>query len=159
RRNRAVVLRRPAPFNFSWLCNEGARAASGDWLLFLNNDTEVINADWIEHLLALAGRPDVGIVGATLVYPDGGIQHAGLHPGPSGHWSHVHRGEPADLPALARPRIVPAVTGACLLIGRGKFGELGGFDESLPVTYSDVDLCIRAGHRGWRTALTPFARL
>lgn len=159
RRGRAVVLRRDAAFNFSWLCNEGARAASGDWLLFLNNDTEVIHPDWIEPMLALAGRPEVGVVGATLVYPDGNIQHAGLHAGPGGRWLHTHHGEPADAAHLSRPRLVTAVTGACLLIGRGKFGELGGFDESLPVTYSDVDLCNRAGLRGWRTALTPFARL
>jgi O-antigen biosynthesis protein len=155
---RRTVIRRDEAFNFSRLCNAGARAATGDWLLFLNNDTEALAPDWIDHLLSLV-RPDVGIVGATLVYPDGGIQHAGLYPDAEGRWIHAHRHQPASLSQLSRPRLVPAVSAACLLIGRDTFDALGGFDESLPVTYNDVDLCIRAGHKGWKTALSPHARL
>ncbi|MGL4553997.1 MAG: glycosyltransferase family 2 protein, partial [Gemmataceae bacterium] len=83
-RTRRTVVRLDEPFNFSRLCNAGARAAAGDWLLFLNSDTEALTADWIDRLLALAGLPDVGVVGATLVYPDGGVQHAGLFPDAEG---------------------------------------------------------------------------
>jgi GT2 family glycosyltransferase len=163
RRGRAVVVRCPGPFNFSWLCNEGARRAAGDYLLFLNNDTEVLNADWLERLLRLACLPRVGIVGATLLYPDGTVQHAGLHPVPGGRWVHAHRGRPADDPGehgdLQSPRAVPGVTGACLMIRRELFWSLGGFDERLPVTYGDVELCCRIRARGLQVVVTPHARL
>ncbi len=156
------IVRRFEPFNFSRLCNHGARLASGDYLLFLNNDTEVVTPDWIEEMLAVAQRPDVGIVGATLLYPDRTIQHAGIAPS-NGAWVHLYRGKPYNEPGeqgeLKHVRAVPAVTGACLLIPRDLFQALGGFDERLPVVGNDVDLCRRVRERGFVVAITPHARL
>jgi GT2 family glycosyltransferase len=153
----------PGPFNFSRLCNEGARRASGDHLLFLNNDTEVLTPDWLERLLEVAADPRVGVVGATLLYPDRTIQHAGIFPRADGHWIHACRGEPEDCEGdggeLRHARCVPAATAACFLLRREQFLALGGFDERLPVTFSDVDLCRRARERGLLVVVTPHARL
>jgi len=149
---RALVLSRPGVFNFSWLCNQGAGAAGGDYLLYLNNDTEVLSPDWIERLVRLGSRPDVGAVGATLFYPDGTVQSGGLCPRDDGRWVHVR-----DVPD--RIRAVPAVAAACLLMRRATFVAVGGFDESLAVTYNDVDLCCRLRQRGLLVAVTPHARL
>jgi GT2 family glycosyltransferase len=157
RQRRGVkVLTWPGAFNFSALCNAGARQATGDYLLFLNNDTEVLTADWRERMVGLASRPDVGVVGALLLYPDQTIQHAGLFPDLQGRWVHAGRGRPAA--ELGGVRVVPGVTGACLLIRSALFAELGGFDESLPLTYSDVDLCRKAQQRGLKCVVTPDAR-
>jgi GT2 family glycosyltransferase len=153
----------PGPFNFSRLCNEGARRAGGDYLLFLNNDTEVLDPDWLEQLLAPAGQPGVGAVGATLLYPDRTIQHAGIFPRRDGLWTHPYRGLPADHAGdrgeLLRVRSVPAVTAACLLVRRDRFVVLGGFDEALPLTFGDVDLCCRLRRLGLLVLVTPYARL
>jgi GT2 family glycosyltransferase len=162
-RRRTCVVDRPGPFNFSWLCNEGARCAQGDYLLFLNNDTEVLHPDWLERLLRVAARPEVGVVGATLLYPDGTLQHAGLFPRHDGQWIHGYRNLSAhaagDQGELAHVRTVPAVTGACLLVRRDFFWALGGFEEKLPVSYGDVDLCCRARQQGRLVVVTPHARL
>jgi len=159
KRTRHRVLRYDEPFHFARLCNRAAQQARGEWLLFLNNDTEALHPDWLEAMLRLAALPEIGPVGATLVYPDGSIQHAGLHPNEHGQWVHVHRHRPAADPALATDRIVPAVTAACLLIHRDKWQALGGFEEAYALTYNDVDLCLRAARHGWRTALCAQARL
>jgi GT2 family glycosyltransferase len=157
------VLSCPGPFNFSRLCNQGARAATGDYLLFLNNDTEVLTADWVERMLRVAVLPEVGVVGATLLYPDGTLQHAGLYPRPGGVWIHGYRGLPLEAPGdqgeLPFIRTVPAVTGACLLIRRSLFESVGGFDEGFPLTYNDVDLCRRVSELGKQVVVTPHARL
>jgi GT2 family glycosyltransferase len=162
-RQRRWVVDCPGTFNFSRLCNEGARRAGGDYLLFLNNDTEVLHPDWLQRMLRLAGRPDVGVVGATLLYPDGTIQHAGLFPRPDGRWIHGYRNMPAHAPGeqgeLGQARTVPAVTGACMLLRRDFFWALGGFDEELPITYGDIDLCVRARRQGRLVVVTPHARL
>jgi GT2 family glycosyltransferase len=152
----------PGPFNFSRLCNTGARRAAGDYLLFLNNDTELLTKDWLEQLLVIACRPEVGAVGATLLYPDGTVQHAGIFPRSDGTWTHRYRGlraDGGDEPALRQVRAVPAVTGACLLLHREYFRALGGFDEGLPLTFSDVELCCRLRARGLLVVVTPHARL
>ena len=153
------VLRRPGPFNFSRLCNEGARRASGDYLLFLNNDMEVLSADWLEHLLLLERHPEVGVVGGTLLYPDGTIQHAGIFRQADGLWVHGHRGgSPDDGPIAASPsragrhRRLPADRA-------GDVPALGGFDERYPVTFGDVDLCCRVRAAGLLVVVTPHARL
>jgi GT2 family glycosyltransferase len=162
-RRRRHVVTAPGPFNFSRLCNLGAEQARGDYLLFLNNDTEVLAPDWLEHVLIVAQQPQTGIVGATLLYPDLTIQHAGMVPQPGGAWQHVYRGCPfgydGEHGELRSVREAPAVTGACLLIGRDLFLELGGFDERLPVTHNDVDLCRRVRERGLRVLVTPHAQL
>lgn len=152
------LVSRPGTFNFSLLCNAGAAAASGDHLLFLNNDTEVLSARWLERMLALAADPSVGVVGATLLYPDRTVQHAGLLPRSDGMWIHPHRGAPVEaLPTEVQS--VPAVTAACLLIRRDLFDAVSGFDESLPLTLNDVDLCRRVRERGKLVVVTPRARL
>lgn len=157
------VLPCPGPFNFSRLCNLGARHAAGDFVLFLNNDVEVLASDWLEQLLRLAGCPGVGVVGATLLYPDDTLQHAGIFPEGGDRWSHIYRGLPGDYPGahgeLKHARTVPAVTGACLLLRRSLFVEMGGFAERLPVTHNDVDLCCRIRRRGLEVVISPHARL
>jgi GT2 family glycosyltransferase len=157
------LVGRPGAFNFARLCNDGARVATGDHLLFLNNDTEVLTRRWVERMLALAADPVVGAVGATLLYPDRTIQHAGMLPRSDGMWVHPYRGEPADSPGeggeLRAVRVVPAVTAACMMVRRDLFDELGGFDESFPTSGNDVDLCRRIRARGRLVVVTPHARL
>jgi GT2 family glycosyltransferase len=162
-RPRVRIVYAPGPFNFSRLCNAGAAAAVDDHLLFLNNDTEVLARGWLEHLLRLTADPRVGVAGATLLYPDRTIQHAGLFPRADGLWVHSYRGRPAADPGeaseLRSPRSVPAVTAACLLIRRELFDNLGGFNEALPLAYNDVDLCSRVRGRGLLVVVSPHARL
>jgi GT2 family glycosyltransferase len=152
------LISRPGPFNFSLLCNAGAAAATGDHLVFLNNDTEVLSRRWLERMLGLAADPAVGAVGATLLYPDRTVQHAGMLPRSDGMWIHPHRGAPAEMLPLD-VQSVPAVTAACMLIRRDLFDAVGGFDESLPLTLNDVDLCRRVRDRGKLVVVTPKARL
>ena len=158
-RHNLRVLSRPGAFNFSRLCNAGVAVAGGDHLLFLNNDTEVLTRDWLERMLALAADPAVGAVGATLLYPDRTIQHAGLFPRSDGMWVHSHRGESANGDELRAVRTVPAVTAACMMVRRDLFDTVGGFDERLPLTLNDVDLCRRVRARGRLVVVTPHARL
>jgi len=163
RRRRYHVVSCPGPFNFSRLCNAGAEQARGDYLLFLNNDTCVLSPDWLEQLIGVAAQPGVGAVGATLLYPDGTLQHAGMFRRADGVWDHFHRGAAGDFPGergeLRRVRAVPAVSAACLLMRRALFLELNGFDEGRPVTHNDTDLCRRVRQRGLLVAVTPHARL
>ncbi|MFO0879120.1 MAG: glycosyltransferase family 2 protein [Gemmataceae bacterium] len=146
----------PGPFNFSRACNLGASQATGDFFLFLNNDTEALAPDWRDRMLRLLADPTVGVVGGLLLYPDHTIQHAGIFPDDQGRWVHVGRTQSPD--SLTQPMIVPAVSGACLLLRRADFTSVAGFDETLPLTYNDVDLCRRLADRGLRTALAPAAR-
>jgi GT2 family glycosyltransferase len=146
-------------FNFARICNIGARHANGDYLLFLNNDIEVQSPAWLESMIGLAGNPQVGVVGATLLYPDGTLQHAGIEQTADGDWQHVHRGRELSDTNFRHAECVPAVSGACLMMRRDRFLELGGFDERFPITHNDVDLCLRARQRGWLTAITPHAQL
>jgi GT2 family glycosyltransferase len=163
RRGNVRIVKCTGAFNFSLLCNAGARAATGDHLVFLNNDTEVITRSWLERLLALAADPGVGAVGATLLYPDKTIQHAGMLPRSDGMWVHPYSRFPANAPGVGGElrivRSVPAVTAACMMVRRDVFDEVGGFDERLPVTLNDVDLCQRIRARGRLVLVTPRARL
>lgn len=157
------LVRCDEPFNFSRLCNLGVQKATGDHLLFLNNDTEVISRRWLERMLALAADPAVGAVGATLLYPDHTIQHAGLFPRSDGAWVHPYRGEPAQTAGenneLRVARIVPAVTAACMLVRRDTFESVNGFDEDLQDSLNDADLCRRLHAAGLVTVVTPRAKL
>ena len=155
-RRRYRVVRDPACFNFSRLCNAGAAAARGDWLLFLNNDTCVLTPDWLEQMIRAASQPGVGIAGAALFYPDGTVQHAGMFQRGDCVWEHL---EHRKTTLHSEVRSVPAVSAACLLIGRELFEELGGFDEERPVTHNDVDLCRRARARGRLVVVNAQARL
>ncbi len=161
---RVRVLRSPGPFNWAALNNAGARQATGAVLVLLNNDTVVVEPGWLRELVAQAVRPEVGAVGAKLLYPDGTIQHAGVVLGRDGHAMHMWRGAADGVPGymaeLAVVREVAAVTGACLAIRKEVFARVGGCDAAnLPVTWNDVDLCLRVRASGLRVIWTPHARL
>ena len=155
------VVRSPGPFNFSRINNNGARAAAGTFLIFLNNDTEVIAPDWIGEMVQYAQRPDVGCVGAKLLFGDGRVQHAGivLHDGSAFHAGYGERVSDGNWPRIELVRNYSGVTAACLMIDRQRFLDEGGFDEGFPVAYNDVELCIRLVRRGFRHVYTPYAVL
>jgi O-antigen biosynthesis protein len=149
------------PFNFAAMNNLGAGHASGDVLVFMNDDVEPLDSEWLGLMLAHANRREIGAVGAKLVYPSGAIQHAGIVTGIMEGAGHLHRntfGSPY-WNWLPFTRNVSAVTGACLAIRRSVFEELGGFDESFPVNYNDVDLCLRARQAGYEVVVEPAALL
>jgi GT2 family glycosyltransferase len=161
--DRVRVVRHPGPFNHSALNNAGAREARGEVLVLLNNDIDVIDSNWMRELVSQAIRPEVGIVGAKLLYADERVQHGGIVLGPS-DVVHVHRlaarNDPGYFGQLALTRTLSAVTGACAAIRRSVFFEVGGFDEiNLPVAFNDIDLCLKIGDRGYRVLWTPFAEL
>lgn len=157
------VIQGIKPFNFSQACNTGARAASGDYVIFLNNDTEVIRPDWLTTLVRAASLSGVGAVGAKLLYPGQRVQHAGIVIGLEGHASHVFLNErnPGFTPYgyLDWMRNVSAVTAACMLISREAFDVVGGFDEQFQLVFNDVDLCLRLWDAGYRVVFHPDACL
>ena len=142
------------PFNFSAACNAGARAADGEHLVFLNNDTEVLQGDWLRRLQLYFEDEAVGAVGPVLLYPDRTVQHAGVVLGARGTADHVMRRFPEHVDgyagSLSAAREVSAVTAACLMIPRRTFAELGGFSTDYAKHYQDVDLCLRLGEHGLR---------
>jgi O-antigen biosynthesis protein len=157
------VLPYPHPYNFHRINNFAARQANGSILVFLNNDTEVLEPDWLGELAGWVARPEIGIAGAKLLHPDGTFQHAGMVMGMLGHGSHVFDGAPENtygpFGSSEWYRDYQAVTGACLAIRKQVFTELGGFDETYRVGYGDIDLCLRCNQAGYRVIYTPFARL
>jgi GT2 family glycosyltransferase len=161
---RFKVLERPGPFNFSALSNDGARATQAAVLAFLNNDIVVLESGWLKSMVRFAVMPQIGAVGAKLLFPDGLIQHAGVVLGFGGIAGHPYRGMPADHPGycnqLTTPREISAVTAACIAVARDKFEAIGGFDaENLPVDLNDMDLCLRMSEHGWTNLWTPDAVL
>ena len=151
-------------FNFARLCNSASRSTDGDLLLFLNDDVTIITPHWLTSMVEHAGRDRIGAVGARLLFPDRQIQHAGVVLGVFGTAGHCFKGidadEPhyGDLPELVRNCL--AVTGACLLVDRKRFWEVGGFDEeNLPIAFQDVDLCLKLHDAGYRNVYTPHAEL
>jgi O-antigen biosynthesis protein len=161
---RVRVLRMSGPFNFSTLNNEGARRAVGDVLVLLNNDVEVLNADWLDELVSVAMRPGVGAVGARLWYPgDLGLQHGGVLLGIGPVAGHAHRrlrrGQPGYFGRAVLRQEFSAVTAACLAVRKSLYFEAGGLDERLPVTGNDVDFCLRLRQAGHRNIWTPYAEL
>ncbi len=157
------VFSDPRPFNWAGLNNAGARLARGDVLVFLNNDIEAHRHGWLPALCAQAVRPEIGAVGARLLYPDGRLQHCGLVVGLTGAAGHVLAGLPREAPGYLNmattARECSAVTGACLATRRDVFDLLDGFDEDLGVDLNDVDYCLRAAARGFRTVYEPAAEL
>lgn len=153
----------PDPFNFSRANNLGATEASGELVVFLNNDTEVITADWLQHLAYYAEQPDVGAAGAVLAYKDRTVQHAGVVLGMRGTADHLMRNFRVDVDgyagSLACAREVTAVTGACLMIRKALFAEIGGFNPHFFTAYQDLDLCLRLRARKLRIICTPQALL
>jgi O-antigen biosynthesis protein len=157
------VLRDARPFNWAGLNNAAAQVARGDVLVFLNNDIEALESGWLSALCAQALRPDVGAVGARLLYPDRRLQHCGLVVGLTGAAGHPLAGLPEDATGYLHMATVgrecSAVTGACLATRRDVFERLDGFDETLGVDLNDVDFCLRAGVEGLRTLYEPAAEL
>ena len=149
---RVRVVHDETAFNFARLNNAAARLAKGGVLCFLNDDTNVIAPDWLDEMTALALRPDVGVVGARLIYGDGTIQHAGVLLGAFALTHHLLRGRPADFRGYHNrgmlTHAVSAVTAACAVIRSDLFEALGGFDEKLRAAYNDIDLCLAASARG-----------
>jgi len=157
------IVRDDAPFNYSRLNNNGAAAAAGEFLCLMNNDIEVIEGDWLGEMLSFAARPDVGCVGARLLYPDGTLQHGGILRGMCGFAGHAHLGLPRGAAGYfgraALHQEMSAVTAACLVVRRSVFNQVGGLDESLPESYNDVDFCLRVRAAGYRNVWTPYAEL
>ena len=150
-------------FEYAWANNWAARQVRGEFLLLLNDDTEVLEEDWLSVMVGHALQDQVGAVGALLLYPDGTIQHAGVLLGVGHVADHLYRGQAAGSGGYQnRARLnqdLSAVTGACMLLRREAFEEVGGFDESFAVAYNDVDLCLRLRRAGWRVVFTPDAVL
>jgi GT2 family glycosyltransferase len=155
---------RGKPFNFSQMNNAAARTTVSPYILFLNDDTTIMTAEWLTAMLEHAQRPETGAVGAQLWYPNNLVQHAGVVMGIYGNCSHAFKGLPGgtshyfDFANLIRN--CSAVTGACLLVARDKFFEAGAFDEvNLAVAFQDVDLCLKLLELGYCNVYTPYAKL
>ena len=152
-----VVVRYPHRFNFARQMNLAALAATGEVLLLLNNDVRPISANWVQAMLEHAMRPEVGAVGARLVWPDGRAQHEGIVLNAGGVALNLDSGPYAAYGRCIRN--TAAVTAACLMTRASVYAAVGGMDERLRVAYNDVDLCLRMGERGWRIIYTPWAEL
>lgn len=163
--NVRLALHRVRPFSFPASVNAAAQQGSGEFICLINDDVVPINEDWLDAMVSRLLEPGVGAVGAMLYYPTETIQHAGVVLGlgerhVAGHY-HVdwERGSLGYFGRAAVDQDMSAVTGACLVLRRQAFEEVGGFDEALPVAFNDVDLCLRLGAAGWRTIWTPCAEL
>jgi O-antigen biosynthesis protein len=153
-----------APFNYSAINNFAADQSKGDFLAFLNNDTEIVSEEWLDAMLEHAQRPDVGVVGAKLLYPDQTVQHAGVVIGLGGVAGHGHAMLAGDHPGyFGRARLIQnlsAVTFACAMTRRDVFQRLDGLnDRELKVAFNDVDYCLRARELGYLIVYTPYAVL
>jgi O-antigen biosynthesis protein len=157
------ILPQPGPFNFSALNNAAARGARGSILGLVNNDVEAIEDGWLDEMVSLAARPEIGCVGARLLYPDRRLQHGGVVVGLGGVAGHAHRFasdmEVGYLDRLRAVHDVSAVTAACLLVRKDVYERVGGLDESLIVTFNDVDFCLKVRAAGYLNLWTPFATL
>ena len=161
---RVRILDCPGAFNFSAINNAAVRASTGEIVLLLNNDVEMIDRGWLKEMIKHAVRPEVGAVGAKLLYPDNTLQHGGVVLGMNGVAGHLHVGVPADSPGyfgwLKIAHDVSATTAACLALRRTVYDEIGGLDEvNLKVAFNDVDLCLRITEKGYRIIWTPEATL
>ena len=156
---RVRVVRDGAPFNFSALNNRAVRLTSGSYIIFLNNDTEVLTDEWIPALIEQAQRPSIAGVGGRLLFPDRTVQHAGVVLGIGGVAGHSHRFAEHDATgyhcAIESVCNYSALTAACLMVRRSVFDEVGGFDESLTIAFNDVDLCLKFRERGYRNVYLP----
>ncbi len=163
RQDKIRLLKWDKPFNYSAINNYAAKKAKGTYLLFLNNDMEVISPDWIEEMLGHCQRPDTGIVGAKLYYPDKTIQHAGTIIGIGGIAGHMFVNMQGDrsgyLHKASLQQDLSAVTAACMMVKRDVFFEVGGFEEKLTVAFNDVDFCLRVRQKGYLVVYDPFAEL
>jgi GT2 family glycosyltransferase/2-polyprenyl-3-methyl-5-hydroxy-6-metoxy-1,4-benzoquinol methylase len=162
---RVRILPFPGPFNYSAINNAAVREATGEIVVLANNDVDVIDGGWLREMVSLAVRPDVGAVGAKLLYANGSIQHAGVvllgSQGVAGHFGyHADNHETGYCGQFALTRELSAVTGACLALRKQVYEAVGGLDaEHLVVQFNDVDLCLRIREAGLRVIWTPFAEL
>jgi GT2 family glycosyltransferase len=170
RDTRVRVLPASGPFNYSAINNQAVREARGDIIVHVNNDVDVIDGGWLQEMVSHASRHDVGAVGAKLLYENGQVQHAGVvlgvgshagGPGVAGHFGHgARRNDPGYFGQYAITREVSAVTAACIAFRRTVYDAAGGLDEvNLPISFNDVDLCLRIRALGLRIVWTPFAEL
>ena len=159
----ARVVYWPGEFNYSQIINFGVEHAKGDYLLLLNNDTEVISPRWMEEMVMYAQQDRVGCVGAKLLYPDNTIQHAGIGFGFLTLAAHMHKnfpvGHPGYMGRLVYAQDVYAVTAACLMVRKDVYEQVNGLDESFAVAFNDVDFCVRVREAGYTNVFTPFAQL
>ncbi|MBD3351652.1 MAG: glycosyltransferase, partial [Candidatus Lokiarchaeota archaeon] len=157
------VLKYKEEFNFSAINNFAASKSNADFLLFLNNDTKVITEGWLEKLVAWAEQKDIGAVGCKLLYPDRTVQHAGIILGVGGVANHAYYKMPEAnqfyFNHLHAIKNYMAVTGACLMVEKKKFDEIGGFNTSLPHSYNDVELCLELYEKDYRNVYIPFVEL
>jgi ADP-heptose:LPS heptosyltransferase/GT2 family glycosyltransferase len=163
RQHADTVVPMPDAFNWSQFNNRGAAAAAGEYLLFLNDDIEVTQPEWLDAMLEHAQRPEVAVVGPQLLYPDNKVQHAGMFLAGSGVARHAFRFAAVDEPcyfglALTQRNVI-AVTGACMLMRRSIYRALGGFEELHPIVNNDLDFCLRAHQGGKLIVFTPHASL
>jgi GT2 family glycosyltransferase len=135
----------------------------GDVVCLLNDDIEVVSPDWLEEMVSFAIKPDVGAVGARLWYPDGTLQHGGVILGIGGVAGHAHlrlwKGNPGYFSRAVLQQELSAVTGACMMVRREVFQEVGGLDEQIAVAFNDIDFCLRLRAAGYRNIWTPYAEL
>ncbi|MGL4883303.1 MAG: glycosyltransferase family 2 protein, partial [Waterburya sp.] len=161
--DRFQVYQYNIPFNYSQINNYGVEQAQGDYLLFLNNDTEVITPDWLEAMVEQAQRSSIGAVGSLLLYPDDTIQHAGVVLGIGGVAGHSHKHLPVNQPGYISQAVsinnYSALTAACLMCRRSVFEEVGGFEEQLAIAFNDVDFCLKIISRGYRNIYLPHVAL
>lgn len=158
----SVVVWSEGSFNYSAINNYGAKYASGNYLLFLNNDTEMIKPDWLETMLGICQQPNVGIVGAKLLYPDMLIQHAGVYVqgDGAGHLAlNLSRHERGYFNTVKMTRELSAVTAACMMIDKQVFEEVGGFDPEYAVAFNDIDLCMKVRAIGKLVIYSPLVEL
>jgi len=157
------ILEYNKPFNFSEINNYAVSKVSNEYVVLLNNDTEVISGEWLEAMLEFCKRRDVGAVGAKLLYPNDTIQHAGIIIALGGVAGHSHKNFHKDDPGYTwRPHLIQnlsAVTAACMMLRKEVFKELGGFDEELSVAFNDVELCLKIREKGYLIVYTPYAEL
>lgn len=160
------ILRYPYPFNYAAISNLAAQSAKGEYLLFLNNDTEVLHAEWLERMVRHAQRPEVGIVGARLVFPETRlVQHAGVILGMDSIADHLFLGvldiqESGYMDRAHLDQNYSAVTGACLMIRKSIYDDVGGMNaENLAVSYNDIDLCLAVRQKGYLVTWTPYSVL
>ena len=160
---RVRVISWAGEFNYSRIINFGVAEARGDYLLLLNNDTEVISPGFMEEMAGYLQRPEVGVVGAKLYFRDGLTQHAGMLVGPGGAVAHVNQDFPPSregyLAKAVRPGNFSGVTGACQMMRREVFDQVGGYDEALAVGFNDIDFCLRVREAGYLVVFTPYAEL
>jgi GT2 family glycosyltransferase len=150
----AVVLKYPGSFNYSAICNLAADHATGEYLCFLNNDTEVVTPGWLAAMVEHASQPNIGLVGAVLLYPDQTLQHTGISLGMAGGIAgHPYRGKSSQECLPEKCFEVSGVTFACAVISGAKFDSLGGLDEKFPVGFNDVDISIRSSASGLQNVL------